>query len=114
MSLKFQNIQEQLQNEISVLNSLIYRSKNQHKSSIILRKMIHLKRLLRITNLKRTDKIKITNCAKNLYLAASADLSMGFFIPLCLCLLGISARIFYLIDRCEVIDNRSMIDDIFS
>lgn len=114
MSVNFLSIQNTLNKEIETLGNLIYRSKNQHKSSLVLRKMIHLKRLLRIEKLTQTDKIKITNCAKNLYIAASSNLSMGFFIPFSLCTLGISARIFYLINNCEIEKKTTVIDDLFA
>lgn len=114
MALSFRTIQEPLEREIKILDTLIYRSKNQHRSSVILRKMTELKRLLRATSISRPLKSRITVCAKNLYIAASSSLSMGYFIPLCLCVLGVSARIFYLVEKCQVAAERSSIDEIFS
>lgn len=110
----FEEIREVLSKEAEVLSSLIYRSKNQHKSSLVLRKMTHLKRLLRISNMQPTAKEKILECTKKLYLASSSDLCMGFFIPLNLCVLAISARVFYLVTTCQAELPRSKIDEIFS
>lgn len=114
MSLNFHSISQALAKEVETLNRLIYRSKNQHKSSLLFRKMVHLKRLLNVNDLSRSDQIRITSCARDLYIIASSDLSMGFFIPLCLCVLGISARVFYLIDKCITKKNENKIDEIFS
>lgn len=114
MAVAFHTIKEPLSKEIETLNSLVYRSKNQHKSSSLLRKMIHLKRLLRIQKLNSSDKMKIVECAKKLYIIASSILSMGFFVPLCLCVLGVSARIFYLVDRCKAEPQENAIDRMFS
>lgn len=160
-----EEIEDILIKELEVLDKLIYRSKNQHKSSIILRKMIQLKRLvtkslaystfstsndlnnnnlgglggatdkfsknlqdnnnfknvnyrmnfscLSLSNLKEIDKNKITECAKNLYIAGSSNLCVGYFIPLSLCIMGASARIFYLIDNCKTAATKNIIDDIF-
>jgi hypothetical protein len=82
--------------ELELLDNLIYRSKNQHKSSLMLRKMIQIKRLLKSKKLMKNEILK---ASQDLYLAASSNLSMGFFIPLCLCLLGVSARIFYIFTK---------------
>lgn len=116
---KWRDIESKLSEEIKVLDSLIYRSKNQHKSSLILRKMLHLRRLFRMSNLVELTsfkKSKIIDCAQMLYIYSSADLSMGFFIPLNLCILGTSARIHYLIKICEINKKENYsnaIDDIF-
>ena len=96
MAISTHHTEEALTKEIEILDNLIYRSNNQHKSSLILRKMTNIKRLLKS---KSSQKSKILNAAVDLYLAASSSLSMGFFIPLCLCLLGVSARIFYIIQK---------------
>lgn len=110
----FGEITEALRRETEILSSLIYRSKNQHKSSLVLRKMTHLKRLLGISAMRPTVKEKILECAKKLYLASSSDLSMGFFVPLNLCVLAISARVFYLVSACQTELPKSKIDEIFS
>jgi len=110
----FKELKPSLDKERSVLIALVYRSKNQHKSSLVLRKMIHLKRLLRITGLSETKKQDIIKCTKSLYIVSSSDLSMGFFIPLNLCVMGICARVFYLISKCKVDSGRNKIDEMFA
>jgi hypothetical protein len=110
----FRDIRESLNKEIELLADLIYRSKNQHKSSLVLRKMTHLKRLLRISTLGPLAKEKILECARRLYLASSSDLGMGFFVPLSLCVLATSARVFYLVSACQAEFPKSKIDEIFS
>jgi len=114
MAVPFRTIQSPLHKEAQILDSLIYRSKNQHKSSLILRKMTQLKRLLRISKLTPAERSRIATCAKGLYTVASSSLAMGHFIPLSLCVLGASARIFYLIEKCQVENERNAIDEIFN
>lgn len=84
-----------LEKEKEILAKLIYRSKNQHKSSEKLRKMIHLHRLLK-TN---SDSQKIIECCKKLYVICSSDVVCGFFISLNITVMGISARVFYIYNR---------------
>lgn len=110
----FEDIKEALSVEMELLSSLVYRSKNQHKSSLVLRKMAHLKRLLRISAMRPLAKDRILECCKRLYLASSSDLGMGFFIPLNLCVLAISARVFYLVSSCQAEFPKTKIDEIFS
>lgn len=114
VSLEFCNIREKLDAEVKILDRLVYRSKNQHKSSLMLRKMICLKRVLRIETLSIKDKARIGNCARDLYIVASANVCEGFFLPLCMCVLGVCARIFYLIEKCNPKQESNKIDEIFS
>ncbi len=103
------NNEKLLEMEKQTLFKLIYRSKNQHKSSQKLRKMIHLYRLLKLN--KRT---KIINCAKKLYIVCSSDLVSGFFIPLNIVVMGIAARIFYIYTKLPRQNKSSEIDCIFN
>ncbi|KAM0679835.1 hypothetical protein GINT2_002007 [Glugoides intestinalis] len=114
VSLEFDNIREKLEEEVKILDRLIYRSKNQHKSSLMLRKMICLKRVLRIKTLSIQDKTRIRKTAMSLYIVTSANICQGFFVPLCMCLLGVCARIFYLVEKCIPKQECNKIDEIFS
>lgn len=111
--MQWKEMEIDFKHEIEILSKLIYKSKNQHKSSLIYRKMTDIRRLIRkccIPNLRDRDRNNILECAKNLYVYSSSELSMGFFIPLNLCILGVSARLFYLVSK---IDTINPIDEIF-
>lgn len=99
MAFESNKAEEILQREMEILDSLIYRSKNQHKSSLMFRKMTDIKRLLKANTIQKS---RVLKSAIDLYIAASSNLSMGYFIPLSLCALGISARVFYLIQKFDV------------
>ncbi|KAI5170253.1 hypothetical protein PAEPH01_1276 [Pancytospora epiphaga] len=99
-----------LDEEHRVLSQLVYRSRNQHKSSQILRRMTHLDRLLRKSPF---DKKKIIECCQNLYIAGSSQVTMGYFLPLSICVMGCAARIFYLVSKLPGYE-RTQIDDIFA
>jgi hypothetical protein len=95
------------------LHRLICRSKYQHKSAPMLRKMTQLNKLLIHMDSSEERKRKIMDVAMDLYIICSRELSMGFFIPLNLCLMATVSRIFYLANR--VLPRKSTaIDIIFS
>lgn len=96
-----------LKAEKKILDRIIYRSKNQHKSSLRLRRMIHLQRLMA----KNAPLTKIKNCCQDLYIICSNDLVLGHFIPINTVLMALSGRVFYLIGK---VSKPSTIDQLFS
>lgn len=98
--------------EKSILAKLIYRSKNQHKSSPMLRRMIQLSRLMRDGAVHGPARTKILAVSQDLYIACSSSLCMGYFVPISICVMSVAARIFYLVSRMPS-QGRSQIDLIF-
>jgi len=101
-----------LEGEKTLLSALIYRSKNQHKSSQTLRKMIQLRRLLRYVVLDERRKEQLIDCCQNLYVICSGDMCMGYFVPLSITVMAVAARIFYLISQIKP-KKATAIDEIF-
>ncbi|KAI4293545.1 hypothetical protein PAPHI01_2819 [Pancytospora philotis] len=101
-----------LEAERDVLARLIYRSKNQHRTSVLFRKMEHLHRLL-----KRDpyDPQKAVECCQRLYIAGTSYLKMGHFIPLSVCVTALAARIALLITKIHRLSHKKKnpIDEIF-
>lgn len=94
-----------LGDEVAVLGRLIYRSKNQHKSSLMLRRMEHLRRSIR----KGAGRGPVMERAKELYAVGSSSLVRGHFVPISVCVMAVAARIFYLVSR----QARGPIDSLF-
>lgn len=103
-----------LEEEKNILAKLIYRSKNQHKSSFVLRMMIHLKRLFRTEHFSKEEKSKILNLCQNLYIECSRYVHMGYFLPFHITTMCIAARIYFLLSRSYKTQKKNQIDDIFS
>lgn len=97
-----------LKEEARVLQRLVYRSKNQHKTSPLLRQMTRLSRLLR----GPLDRQAVVSCCQDAYIAGSAGLAMGYFIPLNATVMALAARVFFIVSRQP--PARDPIDDIFS
>ncbi|KAI5150171.1 hypothetical protein ENBRE01_1337 [Enteropsectra breve] len=102
-----------LSEEKKTLARLIYRSKNQHKSSKFLRKMVQLKRLTDYRDLSKGLQSRILECCMNLYCISSMQIKMEYFVPINLCAMGIAARIYVLIKKIKT-QPASQIDDIFA
>lgn len=98
-----------LDKEIKIAKALIYRLKNQHKSTLMYKRLKFLVRMV-----KKNDK-RVPICCENLYLASTANLALGHFVSLSVVILGVSSRIWYLFhEKNDISEEEDEIDDIFN
>lgn len=95
-------------NEVWLLRRLLYKTKNQHKSTWMYRKMRHLSKLLQKN---RTGALK---CCEELYVLCSANLALGHFVSLTVVIMGICARLRFLLPRVRLKTDVDDIDAIFA
>ncbi|KAF7684504.1 hypothetical protein TCON_0319 [Astathelohania contejeani] len=105
-----------LRSELNLLELMVYKTKNQHRRTWVYKKLVLLNRLL---NREPWDIERILTCCRELYILATSNLEMGHFIGYTCVILGICARIHFLIsketkDKENPKENESnIIDDIF-
>ncbi|KAH9411253.1 hypothetical protein HK407_06g10830 [Ordospora pajunii] len=103
--------------EIVVLERVVYKSRNGHKSSRMFKKLVHVLRLCRMFLAARTkSKVHLVRKAcEDLYIMATSNIPDGYFIGYTLVVLGISSRIHYLIAKTRYKDDQTDdIDDMFA
>lgn len=103
-----------LLNEKKILDAFVKRNRKEHKSSMILKKLQHLKKVTSRfcnTSIAKDREIVLVTCME-LYVLATSNFALKHYIVYSYIILGLSARIFYLVGRinCEV---KNEIDDIF-
>eukprot|EP00866_Antonospora_locustae_P001447 jgi/Antlo1/1447/2542 len=95
-------------NEVWLLRRLLYKIKNQYKSTWMFRKMRHLSKLLQKNS---PDALK---CCEELYVVCSANLALGHFVSLTIVIMGICARLRFLLPRIRSKTDVDEIDAIFA
>ncbi|KAM0687853.1 hypothetical protein COBT_000897 [Conglomerata obtusa] len=90
--------------EYIILNKFLYRIKNEHKSTMIYRKLKHLQRLLNpclcTEKISRIEKCEI--CCLDLYVLATSNIVMGHYIGYTYIILGMCARFSFLLNKIKV------------
>lgn len=80
-----------LQQEVALLRRLLYRMKNQHRATWIYKKMQHLSRTV------NKDAVRAQAVCEDLYVLCTSSLALGHFVSLMTIVMGISARIRFLV-----------------
>lgn len=93
--------------EVWLLRRLLRKMKKQHGSFWMYKKMQHLSRLL------DRDKVLAVQCCEDLYILGSSNLSLGHFVSLTVVVMGICARLRFLLGRMDI-QSQDEIDHIFS
>lgn len=88
-----------LKNEINLLTIILKRIKNQHEPTLIYRRTVHLKRLIKKYLILKNNKESLIENIKKNYILISSNFSLNHFIPLSLVLIGIHGRIYFCIKR---------------
>ncbi|ELQ75922.1 hypothetical protein THOM_1109 [Trachipleistophora hominis] len=92
------NLHVELENEYKLLKQLLYKSKNQHRRTLIYKKMKELFKKIK----KRESMCVIKNVARGLYVLSSSNIVMGHFVGFTYVIMGISAKVYCIADELEI------------
>lgn len=88
----------ELENEYKLIKQLLYKSKNQHRRTLIYRKMKEL-----FKKIKRREPMNvIKNVSRDLYVLTSSNVPLGHFIGFTYVIMGISAKVYCIADELEM------------
>jgi hypothetical protein len=98
--------------EVETARKIVYRAKNTHRATRIYQKLRLLVRLCKkLLETKAEDRVgSIIAVSQDLYILTTSNIALGEFIGYSLIILGICARIHYLVKEIEVQDREA--DDI--
>lgn len=91
--------------EKSLLDKFTYRIKNEHNSTMVYRKVVHLQRVLKKIdkhNMTTSDLEKVQKCCMDLYVLSTSYIALGHYLGFTYIILGMCGRFHFLIGKLYV------------
>ncbi|KAM0678151.1 hypothetical protein BDAP_001163 [Binucleata daphniae] len=108
------NYNEYYNFEKEVLKKFVYRIKNEHKSTMIYRKIVHLHRLTRNTDIEKITSLEsqtIQRCCSDLYILATSYIALGHYLGFTYIVLGLCGRFHFLVGKLYYNKKQKLCDD---